>query len=80
MPAPAAVTPEVTPVARGSDLTRAALKATAENYRAEIQRFGSITSTGSPGGHARMVGFLFFSDGAYVNGQTIPVDGGTSLN
>jgi len=25
-----------------------------------------------------MVG-SFFSDGAYVNGQTIPVDGGTSL-
>jgi NAD(P)-dependent dehydrogenase (short-subunit alcohol dehydrogenase family) len=41
----------------------------------------SVRSTrlGAPEDIAAMVAFLFSDDGAYVNGQTILVDGGANL-
>ena len=42
-------------------------------------RVGAVASPRSPRDLAAMVAFLFSDDGAYVNGQTILVDGGANL-
>ena len=66
-------------VAPGVTLTGAALKILTEEYRNQI--LGSVRSPrlGLPEDIAGMVAFLFSDDGAYVNGQTILVDGGANL-
>jgi len=66
-------------VAPGVILTRAALTATTEQYRAEILASVRSLRLGVPEDLAAMVAFLFSDDGAYVNGQTILVDGGANF-
>jgi NAD(P)-dependent dehydrogenase (short-subunit alcohol dehydrogenase family) len=66
-------------VAPGVILTKAALKATTEEYRTEILASVRSPRLGAPEDLAAMVAFLFSDDGAYVNGQTILVDGGANL-
>lgn len=66
-------------VAPGVILTSAALKATTEEYRAGILASVRSTRLGVPEDIAGMVAFLFSDDGAYVNGQTILVDGGANF-
>ena len=63
-------------VAPGVVLTKTALKATTEEFRKEIQASVRSPRLGAPEDIAAMVAFLFSNDGAYVNGQTILVDGG----
>jgi NAD(P)-dependent dehydrogenase (short-subunit alcohol dehydrogenase family) len=60
-------------------LTKTALKATSEEFRKEILASVRSPRLGVPEDIAAMVAFLFSDDGAYVNGQTILVDGGAHL-
>jgi NAD(P)-dependent dehydrogenase (short-subunit alcohol dehydrogenase family) len=57
-------------------LTRAALASTTEEWRADILTSVKSPRLGIPEDIAAMVAFLFSDDAAYVNGQTIHVDGG----
>ena len=66
-------------LAPGVILTGAALKATTEKWRNEILASVRSPRLGVPGDIAAMVAFLFSDDGAYVNGQTILVDGGANF-
>ncbi len=66
-------------VAPGVVLTKTALRATTEAFRAEILAAVRSPRLGAPEDIAAMVAFLFSDDGAYVNGQTILVDGGAHL-
>ncbi|AKU93833.1 putative short-chain type dehydrogenase/reductase [Labilithrix luteola] len=66
-------------VAPGVILTRAALEATTQEYRTEILASVRSPRLGVPEDLAAMVAFLFSDDGAYVNGQTIVVDGGANF-
>jgi NAD(P)-dependent dehydrogenase (short-subunit alcohol dehydrogenase family) len=66
-------------VAPGVILTRAALNATTEEYRKEILASVRSSRLGVPEDLAAMVAFLLSEDGAYVNGQTILVDGGANF-
>jgi NAD(P)-dependent dehydrogenase (short-subunit alcohol dehydrogenase family) len=66
-------------VAPGVILTRAALNATTEEYREGILASVRSPRLGVPEDLAAMVAFLFSDDGAYVNGQTILVDGGANF-
>jgi NAD(P)-dependent dehydrogenase (short-subunit alcohol dehydrogenase family) len=66
-------------VAPGVILTPAALANTSEEYRAGILASVRSARLGVPENLAAMVAFLFSDDGAYVNGQTILVDGGANF-
>jgi NAD(P)-dependent dehydrogenase (short-subunit alcohol dehydrogenase family) len=66
-------------VAAGVILTRAALANTTEEWRAEILASARSPRLGIPEDIAAMVAFLFSDDAAYVNGQTIHVDGGDNF-
>jgi NAD(P)-dependent dehydrogenase (short-subunit alcohol dehydrogenase family) len=60
-------------------LTTTALKATSEPFRQEILASVRSPRLGVPEDVAAMVAFLLSDDGAYVNGQTILVDGGANF-
>jgi NAD(P)-dependent dehydrogenase (short-subunit alcohol dehydrogenase family) len=66
-------------VAPGVVLTGAALKATTEEFLKESRASVRSPRLGVPEDIAAMVAFLFSDDGAYINGQTILVDGGANL-
>lgn len=66
-------------VAPGVTLTGAALKILNQEYRDQILASVRSTRLGVPEDIAAMVAFLFSDDAAYVNGQTILVDGGANL-
>jgi NAD(P)-dependent dehydrogenase (short-subunit alcohol dehydrogenase family) len=66
-------------VAPGVILTKTALRATTEKFRNEILAAVRSPRLGAAEDIAAMVAFLFSDDGAYVNGQTILVDGGAHL-
>jgi NAD(P)-dependent dehydrogenase (short-subunit alcohol dehydrogenase family) len=57
----------------------AALRILNEEYRNQMLASVRSTRLGAPEDIAAMVAFLFSDDGAYVNGQTILVDGGANL-
>ena len=66
-------------VAPGVTLTRAAYENLSEEYRAEVLDSVQSPRLGAPEDIAAMVAFLLSDDGAYVNGQTILVDGGRNF-
>jgi NAD(P)-dependent dehydrogenase (short-subunit alcohol dehydrogenase family) len=66
-------------VSPGVILTEAALAATSEEFRAEILSTVRSPRLGNPADLAAMVAFLLSDDGAYVNGQSILVDGGANF-
>lgn len=66
-------------VAVGVILTRAALANTTEEWRTETLASVPSPRLGIPEDLAAMVAFLFSDDAAYVNGQTIHVDGGSNF-
>jgi len=61
------------------DPYRTALARTTEEHRAEILASVRSPRLGIPNDLAAMVAFLFPDDGAYVNGQTVLVDGGANF-
>ena len=60
-------------------LTKAAYDNTTEEYRKQMLASVRSPRLGAPEDIAAMVAFLFSDDGAYINGQTILVDGGANL-
>jgi NAD(P)-dependent dehydrogenase (short-subunit alcohol dehydrogenase family) len=60
----------------GVTLTDAALRTTTEEYREQILATTRSPRLGKPEDLAAMVAFLFSDDGAYMNGQSLLVDGG----
>jgi NAD(P)-dependent dehydrogenase (short-subunit alcohol dehydrogenase family) len=66
-------------VAVGVILTKAALVNTTEEWRTEILTSVKSPRLGIPEDVAAMVAFLFSDEAAYVNGQTIHVDGGANF-
>jgi NAD(P)-dependent dehydrogenase (short-subunit alcohol dehydrogenase family) len=66
-------------LAPGFTLTQAALVNTTEEYRNQMHSTVRSPRLGVPEDIAAMVAFLFSDDGAYVNGQTLLVDGGANL-
>jgi NAD(P)-dependent dehydrogenase (short-subunit alcohol dehydrogenase family) len=66
-------------VAAGVILTKAALANTTEEWRTEILTSVKWPRLGIPEDIAAMVAFLFSDEAAYVNGQTIQVDGGANF-
>ncbi|GAA4580317.1 glucose 1-dehydrogenase [Micromonospora coerulea] len=66
-------------VSPGVILTGAALSATTEEYRAQTLATVRSPRLGKPEDLAAMVAFLFSDDGAYINGQSLLVDGGASF-
>jgi len=66
-------------LAPGIVLTQTALRATTDEFRAQALASVRSPRLGVPEDIAGMVAFLFSEDGAYVNGQTILVDGGANL-
>lgn len=66
-------------VVAGVILTRAALADTTEEWRTEILVSVKAPRLGIPEDLAAMVAFLFSDDAAYVNGQTIHIDGGANF-
>jgi NAD(P)-dependent dehydrogenase (short-subunit alcohol dehydrogenase family) len=63
----------------GVTLTKAAYENTSEEYRNEILAAVRSPRLGVPEDIAAMVAFLFSDDAAYVNGQSILVDGGANF-
>jgi NAD(P)-dependent dehydrogenase (short-subunit alcohol dehydrogenase family) len=63
----------------GVILTGAALARTTDEWRAEILATVRSPRLGEPDDIAAMVTFLFSDDGAYVNGQSLLVDGGANF-
>ncbi|MGW3601936.1 SDR family NAD(P)-dependent oxidoreductase [Micromonospora sp. NPDC005161] len=63
----------------GVVLTGAALESTTEEFRAQMLATVRSPRLGRPEDLAAMVAFLFSDDGAYVNGQSLLVDGGASF-
>ena len=63
----------------GVTLTKAALTNTNEEFRKEALAAVRSPRLGTPEDIAAMVSFLFSDDSAFVNGQTILVDGGANL-
>ncbi len=74
--ASAAAAPADSSLATGVILTDAALAATSEEWRPQILAEVRAPRLGRPEDLAGMIAFLFSDDGAYVNGQSILVDGG----
>ena len=66
-------------VAPGVTLTAAAKRILNEEYITQMLASVRSPRLGVPEDVAAMVAFLFSDDGAYVNGQTILVDGGANL-
>jgi NAD(P)-dependent dehydrogenase (short-subunit alcohol dehydrogenase family) len=66
-------------VAAGAILTRGVLAATTEERRTGILASVPSPRLGIPEDFAAMVAFLLSDDSAYVNGQTIHVDGGADF-
>jgi len=60
-------------------LTKAAYDNTTEEYRKQMLASVRSPRLGAAEDIAAMVAFLFSDDGAYINGQTILVDGGANL-
>src|SRR5712672_3503130 len=67
-------------VAPGVTLTAAAMRILNEEYRNQMLASVRSTRLVVPEDIAAMVAFLFSDDAAYVNGQTILVDGGANLS
>jgi len=67
-------------VAPGVTLTEAVLRNLSEEYLKKILDTVRSPRLGTPEDTAAMVAFLFSDDSAYVNGQTILVDGGANLD
>jgi NAD(P)-dependent dehydrogenase (short-subunit alcohol dehydrogenase family) len=63
----------------GVTLTPAALASTTAEWRDEILASVRSPRLGDPADIAAMVAFLFSDDAAYVNGQSILVDGGANF-
>jgi NAD(P)-dependent dehydrogenase (short-subunit alcohol dehydrogenase family) len=63
----------------GVTLTQAALANTSEEFRKDALAAVRSPRLGTPEDIAAMVAFLFSDDSAFVNGQTILVDGGANL-
>jgi len=63
----------------GMTLTKAALANTSEEFRENALAAVRSPRLGTPEDIAAMVAFLFSDDSAFVNGQTILVDGGANL-
>jgi NAD(P)-dependent dehydrogenase (short-subunit alcohol dehydrogenase family) len=63
----------------GVTLTKAALAKTSEEFREDALATVRSPRLGTPEDIAAMVAFLFSDDSAFVNGQTILVDGGSNL-
>jgi NAD(P)-dependent dehydrogenase (short-subunit alcohol dehydrogenase family) len=66
-------------VSPGMILTKTALANTSEEYRGQILSDVRAPRLGRPEDLAGMIAFLFSDDGAYVNGQSILVDGGANF-
>jgi NAD(P)-dependent dehydrogenase (short-subunit alcohol dehydrogenase family) len=66
-------------VAPGVILTGAALTNTTEEYRNEILASVRSPRLGIPEDIGALVAFLFSDDGAYINGQSLLVDGGANF-
>jgi NAD(P)-dependent dehydrogenase (short-subunit alcohol dehydrogenase family) len=66
-------------VVAGVILTSAALANTTEEWRTEILASVQSPRLGIPEDLAAMVAFLFSDDAAFLNGQTIHVNGGATL-
>ncbi|MFG2056832.1 SDR family NAD(P)-dependent oxidoreductase [Micromonospora sp. NPDC048930] len=66
-------------VSPGVILTGAALEATTEEFREQILATVRSPRLGRPEDLAAMVAFLFSDDGAYINGQSLLVDGGANF-
>ena len=66
-------------VSPGVILTGTALRATTEEYREQILATVRSPRLGKPEDLAAMVAFLFSDDGAYINGQSLLVDGGANF-
>ena len=66
-------------MAPGVTLTGTALKMASEEFRSQALASVRSPRLGAPEDIAAMVAFLFSDGGAYVNGQTILVDGGANL-
>ncbi|MEV6374643.1 SDR family NAD(P)-dependent oxidoreductase [Micromonospora musae] len=66
-------------VSPGVILTGAALNTTTEEWRQQILATVRSPRLGKPEDLAAMVAFLFSEDGAYVNGQSLLVDGGANF-
>ena len=60
-------------------MTKAAYDNTTEEYRKQMLASVRSPRLGAPEDIAAMVAFLFSDDGAYINGQTMLVDGGANL-
>ena len=63
----------------GVTLTKAALANTSEEFREDALATVRSPRLGTPEDIAAMVAFLFSDDSAFVNGQTILVDGGSNI-
>lgn len=63
----------------GVILTKAALSATTEEWRAEILKGVRSPRLGFPEDIAGVVAFLFSDDALYINGQSLLVDGGANF-
>jgi NAD(P)-dependent dehydrogenase (short-subunit alcohol dehydrogenase family) len=66
-------------VSPGVILTGAALETTTEEFRDQMLATVRSPRLGRPEDLAAMVAFLFSDDGAYINGQSLLVDGGASF-
>ncbi|MGK5440234.1 SDR family NAD(P)-dependent oxidoreductase [Micromonospora sp. URMC 105] len=66
-------------VSPGVILTGAALDATTQEWRDQILATVRSPRLGRPEDLAAMVAFLFSDDGAYLNGQSLLVDGGANF-
>jgi NAD(P)-dependent dehydrogenase (short-subunit alcohol dehydrogenase family) len=64
----------------GVVLTGAALAVTTDEWRAEVLEGVRSPRLGEPEDIAAMVAFLLSDDGAYINGQSLLVDGGANFN
>ena len=60
-------------------LTKAALSATTEEWRAEFLKGVRSPRLGFPEDIAGVVAFLFSDDALYINGQSLLVDGGANF-
>ncbi|MGN9779167.1 SDR family NAD(P)-dependent oxidoreductase [Micromonospora sp. H33] len=63
----------------GVILTETAIRSTTEEFREQIMASVRAPRLGRPEDIAAMVAFLFSDDGAYVNGQSLLVDGGANF-
>ncbi len=66
-------------VAPGLVLTENSMKVNAEDYRAKVFEMLRSPRFGRPEDIAAAVAFLLSADGEWINGQVLPVNGGTGL-